>query len=263
MTIVGMIPARYWSSRFEGKALADICGRPMVQHVYERASEARLLDEVLVATDDERIAQAVRAFGGVVEMTSPEHRSGTDRLAEVAQRRACDIVVNIQGDEPLIDPAAIDAAVQPLLNDPRIRMGTLMTPIRDREEYDNPSVVQVVVDRQGFALYFSRAPIPYMRIDGSAEPGSNGHFRHPVTRVPAYRHIGLYVYRRDTLLWFASLPRSPLEQTEGLEQLRALENGVRIRVVECEYSSIGVDTPKDLEKVRAVVAQRAREASGP
>jgi 3-deoxy-manno-octulosonate cytidylyltransferase (CMP-KDO synthetase) len=260
MSIVGMIPARYRSTRFEGKALADICGRPMVQHVYERAGRAKLLDEVLVATDDGRIAEAVRAFGGLVEMTSSEHRSGTDRLAEVAQRRACEVVVNIQGDEPLIDPDAIDAAVQPLLNDPRIEMSTLMTPIRDREEYENPSVVQVVVDRQGFALYFSRAPIPYLRIDGGA-PDADGHFRHPVTRVSPYRHIGLYVYRRETLLWLAGLPRSPLEQTEGLEQLRALENGLRIRVVECDYPAIGVDTPADLERVRQLMAQEPEAAS--
>lgn len=248
-----MIPARYASTRLPGKVLADIAGKPMVQHVYERASGAKVQD-VIVATDDARVQEAVRAFGGTVVMTSPEHRSGTDRLAEVAREMECDIVVNIQGDEPLIDPDAIDAALAPLLGDPGIAMGTLRTPISDRAEYEDPAAVQVVVDAEGFALYFSRAPIPYFRIDEPETPPEGDVFAHPVSGLLAYRHIGLYVYRTDTLLWLSQLPPTPLEQTENLEQLRALENGCRIKVADCDYSPVGVDTPQQLERVRRIMA---------
>jgi len=257
--VVGIIPARYAATRLDGKALLDIAGKPMIQHVYERARLATTLDDVLVATDDQRIVAAVEAFGGRAVMTSPTHRSGTDRVAEVARSLSCDVVVNIQGDEPLVDPEAIDAAVRPLLTDADIRMSTLATPVGDRQEYEDPAAVQVVVDKQGFALYFSRAPIPYLRVDGGESP-FGAEVRHPGSGLRPRRHVGLYVYRRETLLWLAGLPPSPLEMTEGLEQLRALENGCRIMVVECDYSPIGVDTPADLAHIRQLVEARAAEA---
>lgn len=239
--IVGIIPARYASSRFPGKALADLCGKPMIQHVVERVSRARLLQEVLVATDDPRILKTVQGFGGKACMTSPVHPSGTDRIAEVVRDLACDLVVNVQGDEPLIDPEVIDRAVEPLAIDDRVAMGTLGRPMGLGEARD-PSKVKVVVDQQGFALYFSRAPIPYLR-DGAP----------PDADRPYLLHMGLYVYRRDTLLRLASLPPTPLEERERLEQLRALEHGIRIRVVVTAHESFGVDTPADLERVRKMM----------
>jgi 3-deoxy-manno-octulosonate cytidylyltransferase (CMP-KDO synthetase) len=254
MVVVGMIPARYASSRFNGKVLAQIAGKPMVQHVYERACKAKTLERVLVATDDERVVTAARDFGAEVAMTSPEHASGTDRLAEVARTMACDAVVNIQGDEPLIEPAIIDRAVEPLLHDANVRMATLATRVSGSEEHEDNSVVKVVCDAQGNALYFSRLPIPYFRLD---DPGRReiamAQRVHPDSGFKPLKHIGLYVYRRETLLWFAELPRATLEVTEGLEQLRALENGCRIRVVVVDYSPIGVDTPEDLRKVQALM----------
>lgn len=237
--VIGIIPARYQSTRFPGKPLADICGKPMIQHVYERARAAAVLDDVLVATDDERIYQAVEGFGGKAVMTSPEHPTGTDRLAEVAAGLTADIIVNIQGDEPLLSPESIEQAVKPLLEDETLVMSTLKLRVEDPEEALDPNVVKVVTDAAGNALYFSRAPIPYPR-EGTAT---------------YYKHIGLYVYRRDFLLKFASLPPTPLEQVEKLEQLRALENGYQIRVVETDYAAIGVDTPQDLEKVRKILAR--------
>ncbi len=239
--IIGVIPARYASSRFPGKALADLYGRPMVQHVVERAARATLLDEVLVATDDERIRDAVEHFGGKVCMTSPNHPSGTDRIAEAVRGLSCDLVVNIQGDEPLLDPAMVDLAVAPLANDASIPMGTLARPMGSAEAAD-PSKVKVVLDQQGFALYFSRSKIPHIREDVPPESAS-----------PYLLHVGLYVYRRETLLRLAGLPPTPLEQRERLEQLRALEHGVRIRVVVTDHQSFGVDTPADLERVRAMM----------
>ncbi len=248
--IIGIIPSRYASSRFPGKALADICGKPMVQHVVERASRSRLLDEVLVATDDQRILETVRGFGGKACLTSPEHPSGTDRIAEVVQGLPCDLVVNIQGDEPLLDPAVIDSAVEPLVANPSIAMGTLACPLGVDEAAD-PSNVKVVVDREGYALYFSRARIPYVR-DGFP----------PDLDRPYLLHVGLYVYRRDTLLRLAALPPTVLEERERLEQLRALEHGIRIRVVLTEHRSIGVDTPEDLARVRRMMAGRSTAERG-
>ncbi len=241
--IVGVIPARYASSRFPGKALAELAGKPMVQHVVERAARAALLDEVLVATDDDRILDAVRRFGGEARMTSPTHPSGTDRIAEVVRGMACDLVVNIQGDEPLIDPDVIDRAVAPLAADPSIGMGTLARPMGVAEAAD-PSKVKVVLDRDGFALYFSRSRIPYIRDDTP-----------PPSERPYLLHMGLYVYRRETLLRLAALPPTPLEERERLEQLRALEHGVRIRVTITEHRSFGVDTPADLERVRGMMKE--------
>jgi 3-deoxy-manno-octulosonate cytidylyltransferase (CMP-KDO synthetase) len=232
--ILGVIPARFSSSRFPGKVLASIASRPMLQHVYERASQARYLSSIIIATDDERIFQVARSFGARVRMTRPDHPSGTDRVAEVASAENCDIVVNIQGDEPLIDPSAIDAAILPMAHDSEIQMATLKKRIEDSSEVANPNVVKVVTDLAGDAIYFSRHTIPYDR-DGAG--------------VPVFKHIGLYLYRRDFLLAYPTLPVGPLEQAERLEQLRALENGFKIRVVETDYESLGVDTPQDLERV--------------
>lgn len=245
MKITAVIPARYASTRFEGKALADIMGKPMVQHVYERTLKASLVSEVIVATDDERIASCVRGFGGRVEMTSPNHETGTDRLAEVAQRLDADVVVNVQGDEPLIDPAMIDQAIAPLLEDATIPMATLKTRIKTLHDFLSPNVVKVVSDPKGNVLYFSRSPLPFFRDkwnDLKDEAFTSG-------KLLCYKHVGLYVYKREFLPLFAALPPSYLEMAEKLEQLRVLENGYRIKIVETEFESIGVDTPGDLEKV--------------
>jgi len=242
MQVIAVIPARYASTRFPGKPLVPILGKPMIQWVYERTAQARLVDRVIVATDDSRIAAAVEAFGGEYCMTSADHATGTDRLAEVAGQLSAALIVNVQGDEPLIDPLMIDQAIQPLLDDAAVRMGTLAAVIRDDAEFLNPNVVKVVTDRRGFALYFSRAPIPHER-DREERQATE-------IRV-AKKHIGLYVYRRDFLLEFAGWPETELEQLEKLEQLRALEHGVPIRVVVTEGSSIGVDTPADLARIEA------------
>jgi len=245
MKITAVIPARYASTRFEGKALADIVGKPMVQHVYERTARAGLVSEVLVATDDERIASAVRAFGGRVEMTSRDHETGTDRLAEVAARLDSDIIVNVQGDEPLIEPAMIDEAIEPLAKDPGIPMGTLKSRIRYLHDFLSPNVVKVVTDWEDYALYFSRSPLPNFRDkwnDLKDEAFASG-------KLLCYKHVGLYVYRREFLLQYAQMSPTYLELAEKLEQLRVLENGYRIKVIPTEHESIGVDTPCDLDKV--------------
>jgi len=214
----------------------------MLQHVWDRANQSRYLTNVIIATDDDRVYQTARSFGATVRMTSPEHSSGTDRVAEVASSENAEIVVNIQGDEPLIDPAAIDAAILPLAHDPDIVMATLSKRIEDPREIDDPNVVKVVTAANGDAIYFSRSPIPFIR---DATAGN---------AAPRFKHIGLYVYRRDFLLGYSELPVGPLELAERLEQLRALENGFRIRVVETEYDSLGVDTPADLERAAALFA---------
>jgi 3-deoxy-manno-octulosonate cytidylyltransferase (CMP-KDO synthetase) len=237
--ILGVIPARFASTRFPGKVLSPILSKPMLQHVYERASQARYLTSTIIATDDERIVQAARRFGASVRLTRSDHLSGTDRVAEIASAENADIIVNIQGDEPLIDPVAIDTAILPLAQEPEIAMGTLKKRIEDPQELDNPNVVKVVTDNAGDAIYFSRCPIPFVRDRGAAGPLTGVHFK----------HIGIYVYRRDFLLQYSDLPVGPLEKAEKLEQLRALENGYRIRVVETEYESLGVDTPEDLARV--------------
>ena len=216
----------------------------MVEHVYRRAAAARCISRVIVATDDERIASAVTRFGGEAVMTSPAHQSGTDRLAEVARALDSPIIVNVQGDEPLLEPAMIDEAVEPMAADPSLEICTLRRRIEDAGELANPNVVKVVVDREGFAMYFSRAPIPFSR---AQKPSAD-----------AWRHVGLYVYRRACLLRLAALPQTDLERAEALEQLRALEDGIRIRAVETAYDTIGVDTPADLEKVRQLAAAFAR-----
>ena len=212
----------------------------MIEHVCERAQRARTVDTVIVATDDDRIAAAVDAFGGTAVMTRSDHATGTDRLAEVAAALDSEIVVNVQGDEPQIAPEAIDAAVTRLLETPADQMSTLRRRIEDPADLANPSVVKVVVDGAGYALYFTRAAVPFTR------PG------HPAP--PAWRHLGLYVYRREFLLTIARLPETPLERSEGLEQLRVLEHGFRISTAETTFDTIGVDTPEDLERVRKAMA---------
>jgi 3-deoxy-manno-octulosonate cytidylyltransferase (CMP-KDO synthetase) len=211
----------------------------MIEHVYRRASAARSIARVIVATDDRRIADAVQRFGGNAVMTSAAHQSGTDRLAEVAAGVACDLVVNVQGDEPLLEPEMIDEVVAPFAGDPVLMMSTLRRRIDDRADFQNPHVTKVVVDLDGYALYFSRAPVPYTR--AGSPP------------AVAWRHVGLYVYRRECLLRLATLPQTALERAEALEQLRALEHGIRIKAVETSFDSIGVDTPDDLERVRRLM----------
>ena len=219
----------------------------MIEHVYRRAAETPAVDAVVVATDDRRIADAVEAFGGIVRMTRGTHRTGTDRIAEVAADLECAIVVNPQGDEPLIEPAVIAAVMAPLLADPSIPMSTARRRITDPAELDNPHLVKVVTDARGDALYFSRAAIPHHGAHAGGAP-----------RPAAYAHIGLYAFQRDFLLAFAQLPQTPLELAESLEQLRALEHGYRIRTVVTEHHSIGVDTPEDLERARRLSAVGAR-----
>jgi 3-deoxy-manno-octulosonate cytidylyltransferase (CMP-KDO synthetase) len=237
--VVAIIPARYHSTRLPGKALLPLAGRPLIEHVYRRAARVGAVQRVLVATDDERIKAAVEAFGGESVMTDAGHRSGTDRLAEAAAAIPCDVVVNVQGDEPLIDPRMIAEALEPFA-DPSVQMTTLRRRLESPDDLRAPDVVKVVVDARGDALYFSRAPIPWAR-------DLPGHFAPGLT----CKHIGLYAYRREFLLTLARLPPTPLEEAESLEQLRALEHGYRIRTVETAFDSTGVDTPADLARARA------------
>lgn len=240
MDVIGVIPARYGSSRFEGKVLADIHGKPMLQWVWEAAKKARVLDEVIIACDDRRIEEAVQSFGGKAVFTSKEHPSGTDRICEVVNPLEVKVVVNIQADEPLIEPVMIENVARPLLDTPQLNMATLMKEIDDPQEIADPNVVKVLTDKNGLALYFSRAGIPYRR-DKSGE-------------VTYYKHIGLYAYTKDFLFIFKNLPESTLERIEKLEQLRVLEQGFRIKVIETKISTVGVDTPADLEKVKKILS---------
>jgi len=246
MRIIGIIPARFASTRFPGKPLALIAGKPLIQHVVEQCQQARSLAEVVVATDDTRIWEVAQDFCRV-EMTSPDHPSGTDRLAEVAERCAGDAFVNIQGDEPLIDPAVIDRVAKALDAN---EMSTAATPIREPDEYDNPNVVKVVVNALGGALYFSRRTIPYLR------DAANSSVAEQLAVFPFLKHIGIYGYRRETLFRLVKFPMSPLEQAEKLEQLRALENGIGIAVARVEYDSTGVDVPADVQRVERILAAR-------
>jgi 3-deoxy-manno-octulosonate cytidylyltransferase (CMP-KDO synthetase) len=246
VNIIGIIPARYASTRFPGKPLALIAGKPLIQHVVERCQTARALSEVVVATDDTRIWEVAQNFCRA-EMTSPDHPSGTDRLAEVARRCQCEAVINIQGDEPLIDPAVIDAVAGALA---KHEMSTAAAPLRDPVEYDNPNVVKVVVNAAGQALYFSRRTIPYLR--DAASRSATGQ----LAAFPFLKHIGTYGYRRETLLRLVDFPVSPLEQAEKLEQLRALENGIPIAVARVDYDSVGVDVPADVKRVEALLAEK-------
>jgi len=243
LRIIAIIPARYGSTRLPGKPLLDVSGCPLIEHVYRRARLAPSLASVLVATDDERIRVAVEAFGGAVRMTAATHRTGTDRLAEVATTLPCDVVVNVQGDEPLIEPTMIEQVIEPFASDPTVLMTTLRRRIEDRTEWLDPNVVKVVTDVHDNALYFSRAPIPSTPGAGDDDLG--------------FKHIGLYGYRREFLLTFARLEPTPLEQRERLEQLRALEHGYGIKVLETTHDSIGVDTWDDLERVRQLAVAGA------
>lgn len=237
---MGAIPARYGSTRLPGKPLLPIAGRPMIEHVYTRVARARGLDRVVVLTDDERIARAVEGFGGDCEMTPADCASGTDRIAWAARRWDARAVINIQGDEPLIDPEEISRIAEHLAAHPEDPVVTLATPAA-LEDMGNPSAVKVVLARDGAALYFSRSPIPYPRQEGGFAP---------------LKHLGIYGYQRDALLRLAALPPSPLERSESLEQLRALENGMGIRVLIVERASIGVDTAEDLERVERILTER-------
>jgi 3-deoxy-manno-octulosonate cytidylyltransferase (CMP-KDO synthetase) len=239
VNIVAVVPARYGASRFPGKPLADLGGRPVVQWVYEAATRCADFDEVLVATDSQEIAEAVRGFGGRVELTRDDHETGTDRVAEIAQRREdADVVVNVQGDQPFATPEMLSALVRPYVEGDRPPMTTLACPLTDPASWDDPNVVKVVCDRQDYALYFSRSPIPHRAED---EPVDGRH------------HLGLYAFTRETVLRFPSLEQTPLERRERLEQLRALEHGIRIRVCTTDRTVLEVNTPEDLERARRQV----------
>ncbi len=244
MKILGIVPARYASTRFPGKPLHPIAGKSLIQRVVERCQLAKTLHEVIVATDDERIAEASSKFCRV-EMTRGDHPSGSDRIAEVAQRNGCDAVVNIQGDEPLIDPAVIDVVATALIG---AEMSTAATQIKNLEELDNPNVVKVVVNASGRALYFSRRTIPYLRDAAGRSQAEQ------LAAFPFLKHLGIYGYRRETLLRLVRFPQSPLEQAERLEQLRALDNGIEIAVVKVDYDSVGVDVPGDVERVEKLLS---------
>lgn len=244
MRILGIIPARYASTRFPGKPLHPIAGKPLIQHVVQQCQQARALSEVIVATDDDRIATVARQFCRV-EMTRADHPSGSDRIAEVAARCACDAVVNIQGDEPLMDPAVVDAVAQALQH---CEMSTAATPIQAVAEYDNANVVKVVVNTAGRALYFSRRTIPYLREAASRSA------REQLAAFPFLKHLGIYGFRRETLLRLVQFPVSALENAEKLEQLRALDHGIPIAVVTVNYDSVGVDVPEDVARVEALLA---------
>lgn len=238
--IVVGIPARYQSKRFPGKALAQLSGRPVIEHVYRRAASVPGVTQVLVATDDERIMAAVEAFGGEAVLTRADHASGTDRLAEVFAARECDLVVNLQGDEPLIRPDAIAAAIEPLALDATLEVSTLKTRIRDLGTLRSPHVVKVVTDEVNNAVGFSRRPVP---------PGAEV----DLEQTAYFKHIGLYVYTRSFLLRFAAMPPTPSEKREQLEQLRMLDNGIRVGVVETPHDSIGIDMPEDLGRAEALL----------
>lgn len=243
MKAVGIIPARYAATRFKGKVLANLCGKPIIQHVWETAKKAHLLDDLIIAADDERIIKAVESFGGKATITAREHSSGTDRLREIANPLDVDILVNIQADEPLIIPSMIDELVTALSQNSDMVMATLMKRIDNTEEINNPNIVKVVVDKDNFALYFSRIAIPFYK---------------KINERNHYKHIGLYSYTKDFLFTFANLPPSFLEKAEGLEQLRALENGYKIKVLETTYDTVGIDTPEDLEKAENILLKEKR-----
>ncbi len=239
MKVIGVIPARYGSKRFPGKPLALLKGKPVIQWVYEAASKSRYLERIIVATEDVRIMRAVWNFGGEAMLTSKKLESGTDRVAEVSKRMVADIIVNIQGDEPLISPKTIDSVIGPLQRDKRLLMATAATPLKKESAEDSPNIVKVVIDKFENALYFSRSSIPFYRNDSGGGV--------------LLQHCGLYAYRKDFLLKFAKWKQTSLEVAESLEQLRALEHGIRIRVVLVSQRSIGVDTKEDLERVKKLL----------
>lgn len=244
MDAIGIIPARYQSTRLAGKVLLEIAGKPLIQHVYERAKRAKRLEALWIATDDHRVRQAATLFGAEVVMTSPTHTSGTDRVAEVAKKVPAEIIVNIQADEPLVAPAMVDLLVEMLkIEKKEVGMATLYRPLRrlaDKEDLLNPNVVKVVMDQKGYALYFSRTAVPFHRKGAASAP-------------LYFKHLGFYAYRKEFLLRLTEMEPTPLEKAEGLEQLRVLEHGEKIRMVESPFNTIGVDTHEDLEKVRKII----------
>lgn len=246
MNAIGVIPARYASTRFEGKVLADLGGKPVIQHVYERAKEANLLDDLIVACDDEKVKEAVVKFGGKAILTSPDQPTGTDRLTEVVNPLDVKVVVNIQGDEPFVQPSMINSIVLELLNNPKAGMATIIKRIEDEKELYDPNVVKVVIDKDGYALYFSRNFIPFVRERDASKP--------ILEAVAFYKHIGLYGYTKDFLFTFKNLPKSKLEETEELEQLRALEHGYKIKTIITKFDTVGIDTPEDLERAKALLS---------
>lgn len=257
MRVVAVIPARWDSTRLRGKVLADINGKPMVQHVWERVSAAHEVDEVVVAVDKERVLKTVESFGGRAVFTAPEQPSGTDRIAEVASTVDADVFINVQADEPLVHPLMVDNLAQVFEYERDIQMATLITRIKDPAEITDPNVVKIVVDRKGFALYFSRSPIPY--VCEKKERGSESEALTEDTHSRYFKHIGLYAYTKDFLFTYTNLPKSTLETDEKLEQLRVLEHGYKIKAVEVRYDTIGVDTEEDLQKVREILARENEE----
>jgi 3-deoxy-manno-octulosonate cytidylyltransferase (CMP-KDO synthetase) len=239
--VVIVIPARYGATRLPGKPLVLLAGKPMIQRVYERAKLATLASRVIVATDDERIIKAVESFGGAARMTRPDHRTGTERVAEVAAHEKGDVFVNVQGDEPLLDPLAIDTSVNALLEEPAAAIATVATPIKTPADIMDPNVVKIVLDFDNNGIYFSRAPIPWVRDTASK------------TQVRHLKHLGLYVFQRDALLEYPTLPQGELERIEQLEQLRWLENGWKIRVAEVEHDAVSVDVPDDVARVEKLL----------
>ncbi len=246
MNAIGIIPARWGSTRFEGKVLADLCGKPVIQHVWENAKKAKTLDDLVVAADNDKIIKTVKGFGGKAVFTSPDQPSGTDRLAEVVNPLDVNIAVNIQGDEPMVQPTMIDSLVMALADEKEAQMATVIKKIDNLQDLESPSVVKVVVNKSGYALYFSRSIIPYDR--AGQEGGSK--------KVVYYKHIGLYAFTKDFLFTFRNLPKSSLEKVEKLEQLRALEYGHKIKIVETKFDTIGIDTHEDLEKVVEILKRK-------
>ena len=247
MKAIGVIPARWGATRFEGKVLADLLGKPVIQHVWENAKKAKTLDDLVIAADDERIIKAVEEFGGKAIYTSPDQPSGTDRLAEVVNPLDVKIAVNIQGDEPLVKPIMIDTLVMALESEKLAQMATMIKKIEDETELTNSNVVKVVMDRNGYALYFSRYAIPYNRTGAEDKK-----------KKPTYfKHIGLYAFTKDFLFTFRNLPKSSLENAEKLEQLRVLEYGYRIKTVETKFDTVGVDTPEDLRRVKEILLEKS------
>ncbi len=242
MEAVGVIPARYASTRFEGKVIKDLCGKPVIQHVYERAKKAKMLDELIIAVDDERVMRVVEGFGGKAVFTSKQHTTGTDRLAEVVNAIDVKYVVNIQGDEPLINPMVIDDLVRAMQKDKEISMATVVKKSFSEDEFRSPDVVKAILDDENFAMYFSRSPVPSL-----LKPGVEGAY--------FFKHLGIYAYSKDFLFTFKKLPVSYLEKGERLEQMRALENGYKIKVIETKFETVGVDTPADLELAKMIMAK--------
>lgn len=248
--VLGVIPARYGSTRFPGKPLVRICSKPMIQHVYERAGDSKVIDKLIIATDNDEIYNCARSFGGEVVMTDESIPTGTDRTAEIAREYSYDIVLNIQGDEPLLEGAMLDRLAQPLIEDKTVSASTLVKRVTEERELTDPNMVRVILDKDGYALYFSRSVIPYYNYSDNKEDWINNH--------TYYRHIGLYGYRRDFLFTFVSLKESSLEKAERLEQLRVLENGYRMKAEVVDYTPYPVDVPEDIKIVEELMAEKER-----